>query len=189
VVYLNRLYTRSGDGGETGLGDGSRVPKTHPRVAALGAVDELNAALGVALAADLSGPVRDALAGIQNGLFDLGADLAVPLAANGPTRLRVTAEQVTDLEQRIDGTTARLEPLTSFVLPGGSPASSALHLARAVCRRAEVETLRLAGVEPLNPQLAIYLNRLSDLLFAAARLANDGGKRDVLWSPGGRELP
>ncbi|HEX6987824.1 MAG TPA: cob(I)yrinic acid a,c-diamide adenosyltransferase [Planctomycetaceae bacterium] len=186
MVYLDRLYTRSGDGGETGLGDGSRVRKTHPRVVALGAVDELNAALGVALAGDLDPAVRGLLAGVQNDLFDLGADLAVPLS-DDPSRLRMTPDRVAGLERRIDAATPRLEPLRSFVLPGGTPAAAALHLARAVCRRAEIETLRLAETEPLNPPAAVYLNRLSDLLFALARLANDGGRADVLWKPGGSD--
>ncbi len=184
MVYLDRLYTRSGDGGETGLGDGSRVRKTHPRVVALGAVDELNATLGLALAGDLAAPVREALTGLQNDLFDLGADLSVPVPDDGPPRLRMTPDRGADLERRIDAATARLEPLTSFVLPGGSPAAAALHLARTVCRRAEVDVLRLAECEPLNPHVGIYLNRLSDLLFSLARLANDGGRADVLWKPG-----
>lgn len=185
MVYLNRLYTRSGDGGETGLGDGSRVRKTHPRVVALGAVDELNAALGVVLAGDVPAAVREALGGVQNDLFDLGADLAVPAAGGDSGRLRVPAARVAELERRIDAATRQLEPLTSFILPGGSSAAASLHLARAVCRRAEIEVLRLAEAEPLNTQVAIYLNRLSDLLFAVARLANDGGRADVLWKPGG----
>ena len=188
-MQIDRLYTRSGDAGETGLGDGSRVPKTHPRIVALGAVDELNAALGVALASGLPDGVAAALAGVQNDLFDLGADLCVPLAdeAAGPSRLRLNAARTATLEQRIDAVTAHLQPLRSFILPGGTPAAAALHLARTVCRRAELDLLRLAAVEPLNPQLAIYLNRLSDLLFALARLANDGGRADVLWQPGGSE--
>jgi cob(I)alamin adenosyltransferase len=185
MVYLDRLYTRSGDDGETGLGDGSRVRKTHPRVVALGAVDELNTALGIVLAGEISGLARTALAGIQNDLFDLGADLAVPAAEGSSTGLGIKPEQIADLECRIDAATAQLQPLTSFILPGGSPAAAALHLARAVCRRAEIEVLRLAESEPLNPQVPIYLNRLSDLLFALARLANDGGRADVLWKPGG----
>ena len=184
-VYLDRLYTRSGDGGETGLGDGSRVRKTHPRIVALGAVDELNAALGMALAGDPPEPVREAISGLQNDLFDLGADIAVPPADATPGRMRMTPDRATDLEHRIDAATARLEPLRSFVLPGGTPAAAALHLARTVCRRAEIEALRLLEAEPLNPQVPIYLNRLSDLLFALARLANDGSRADVLWKPGG----
>jgi len=184
MVYLDRLYTRSGDFGETGLGDGTRVPKTHPRIVALGSIDELNAALGVALATALSAPVREALTGLQNELFDLGADIAVPLNDRSPPRLRMTPDRIAELERRIDAATSRLEPLTSFVLPGGSPGASALHLARTICRRAEVDVLRLAESEAINLQAAVYLNRLSDLLFALARLDNDGGKGDVLWQPG-----
>lgn len=181
VVHIHRLYTRSGDAGETGLGDGSRVPKTHPRIAALGAVDELNAALGVAVAADP--PANTALASVQNTLFDLGAELSLPEAGRRPEAARLSAECVTQLERQIDRATERLEPLTSFILPGGTSAAAALHLARAIGRRAEIEVLRLAEIEPLNPQIAIYLNRLSDLLFALARLANDDGRSDVLWIP------
>ena len=184
-VYLDRLYTRGGDGGETGLGDGRRVRKTHPRIVALGAVDELNAAIGVALAGEIPASIGDLLAGVQNDLFDLGADLAVPPTETTADRLRIAPDRAAALEVRIDAATARLEPLRSFVLPGGSPAAAALHLARTVCRRAEIDSLRLAEVEPLNPQVPIYLNRLSDLLFAAARLANDEGRADVLWRPGG----
>ena len=185
MIYLNRLYTRSGDGGETGLGDGSRVRKTHPRVVAIGAVDELNAAIGVALAGGIPDPARSALTRVQNELFDLGADLAVPAREGDVARLRMMPERVADLEGRIDAATEQLQPLTSFILPGGSRTAAAMHVARAVCRRAEIEVLRLAEIEPLNPQVVIYLNRLSDLLFALARLANDGGRADVLWKPGG----
>ena len=184
MVYLGRLYTRSGDSGETGLGDGTRVPKVHPRIVALGAVDELNAALGVALAGELPEIIRAALGGIQNDLFDLGAELCIPTVDPGTERLRVEASKATSLERRIDEATARLEPLRSFVLPGGSQAAAALHLARTICRRAEIEVLRLREREPLNPQIAIYLNRLSDLLFALARIANRDGRDDVLWKPG-----
>ncbi|MBA3315787.1 MAG: cob(I)yrinic acid a,c-diamide adenosyltransferase [Planctomycetota bacterium] len=185
MVYLDRLYTRSGDAGETGLGDGTRIRKTHARIVALGAIDELNATLGLALAGDLAAPVREALTGLQNELFDLGADISVPFDDRNPPRLRITPDRVIELERRIDAATARLEPLTSFVMPGGSVGAAALHLARTVCRRAEVDILRLAEAETVNAQAAIYLNRLSDLLFALARLANGGGKNDVLWQPGG----
>ena len=184
MVYLDRLYTRSGDAGETGLGDGTRVRKTHPRIVALGSIDELNAALGVALATELSAPVREALTGLQNELFDLGADVAVPLDDRRPPRLRITPDRVKEVERRIDAATARLEPLSSFVLPGGTAAAAALHLARTICRRTEIDVLRLTEAETVNVQTAIYLNRLSDLLFALARLENDGGKADVLWQPG-----
>lgn len=185
MVHLNRLYTRGGDDGETGLGDGSRVRKTHPRVVALGAIDELNAALGVVFAGEEHADVLQLLAGVQNDLFDLGADVAVPLADDGSVRLRMTADRVAELERRIDAATSRLQPLTSFILPGGTPVAASMHQSRTICRRAEIETLRLAEAEPVNPQSVIYLNRLSDLLFALARLANDGGKADVLWQPGG----
>lgn len=187
MVYLNRIYTRTGDGGDTGLGDGTRVPKTHPRIVAYGGVDELNSVLGLVLAA---GAPDKTIAGwltrIQNDLFDLGADLCVPLPAGEPEhpQLRVTAAQVEQLERWIDNATSRLQPLTSFILPGGSVASAYLHLARTVCRRVEIDVLQLVNTEPINPQAAIYLNRLSDLLFVLARLCNDDGRGDVQWVPG-----
>jgi cob(I)alamin adenosyltransferase len=187
MVVLNRIYTRTGDGGETALGDGSRVPKTAPRVGSYGTVDELNAALGLArLHAD--GGVDAGLARVQNDLFDLGADLATPgfeqdHAAPRP-RLRIVPAQVTRLETEIDAMNAGLAPLRSFVLPGGTPLAAHLHLARTVCRRAERLAVALAGAEPVNPEAVRYLNRLSDWLFVAARVANDGGAADVLWAPG-----
>jgi cob(I)alamin adenosyltransferase len=187
MVVLNRIYTRTGDGGETALGDGSRVPKTAPRVASYGTVDELNAALGLArLHAD--GAVDADLARVQNDLFDLGADLATPGFEQDDTaprpRLRIVAAQVTRLEAEIDAMNAGLAPLRSFVLPGGTPLAAHLHLARTVCRRAERLAVALAGAEPVNPEAVRYLNRLSDWLFVAARVANDGGAADVLWIPG-----
>ncbi len=189
MVYLSRIYTKSGDQGETGLGDGSRVPKDHPRVAAYGDVDELNAVLGLAVAQGLAGAESAELAallrGIQNDLFDVGADLCVPEAgAESAGRLRVRPEQVTRLEAIIDRYNADLAPLTSFVLPGGTPAAAWLHLARTVCRRAERQVVTLSRSETLNPQLVIFLNRLSDLLFVLARVCNEGGRADVLWVPG-----
>jgi cob(I)alamin adenosyltransferase len=159
MVYLDRIYTRSGDAGETGLGDGSRIRKTHDRIVALGSIDELNAALGMALAGELDAVVREALTGLQNELFDLGADVSVPLDDRKPPRLRITPDRVLELERRIDAATARLEPLTSFVMPGGSPGAAALHFARTVCRRAEIDLLRLAESETVNAQAPIYLNR------------------------------
>ena len=181
MVHLHRLYTRSGDAGDTGLGDGSRVRKTHLRVVALGAIDELNAALGVAIAA---GPPEHALlARVQNSLFDLGAELSIPNESRQRDSACISAADVKHLERQIDRATEQLEPLTSFILPGGTPAAASLHLARTIVRRAEIDVLRLAEVEPLNPQIPIYLNRLSDLLFALARLANDKGRGDVLWIP------
>ncbi|MEX2642747.1 MAG: cob(I)yrinic acid a,c-diamide adenosyltransferase [Acetobacterales bacterium] len=187
MIRLDRIYTGGGDEGETSLGDGTRVPKTHPRIAALAAVEEANAALGVArLHAD--GAVAEDLARIQNDLFDLGADLCVPLQEEGGERrerLRASPAQVERLEAAIDLLSAELAPLTSFILPGGSPASAQLHLARCVVRRAELAVLTTAEKEGLSPSLPVYLNRLSDYLFVAARQQNDGGKADVLWKPGG----
>jgi cob(I)alamin adenosyltransferase len=186
MVYLSRIYTKSGDGGETGLGDGSRVPKDHARVEAYGAVDELNAVLGLLAAHTPDDPERELVRSVQNDLFDVGADLCVPpKAAEAPAQcLRVTAAQVGRLEAAIDRLNARLLPLTSFVLPGGSPAAAWCHLARTVCRRAERAVVTLTRAEPVNPQVLVYLNRLSDLLFVLARVANGDGKDDVLWVPG-----
>jgi cob(I)alamin adenosyltransferase len=188
MVYLSRIYTRAGDAGETGLGDGTRVAKDHPRVAAYGAVDELNAVLGLALGHFTDGsPHCELLRTIQNDLFDVGADLCVPPAASEPPGkvLRVRAEQAARLEQAIDHLNEPLAPLRSFVLPGGTPAAAWCHLARTVCRRAERDVVTLMRSEAINPQVLVYLNRLSDLLFVLARVCNDGGAADVLWVPGG----
>lgn len=189
MVYLNRIYTKSGDAGETSLGDGRRVPKTHPRIAAYGSVDELNSVLGVALAGGLPEEIAGRLCRVQNDLFDVGADLCVPEAEEGSAvesgRLRVREEQVSRLEEWIDAFNERLKPLESFILPGGSPAAAALHHARTVSRRAEIAVRALAEREAINPQVAIYLNRLSDLLFVLARVCNGNGADDVLWRPGG----
>jgi cob(I)alamin adenosyltransferase len=184
MVYISRIYTKSGDRGDTGLGDGQRVTKDHPRVEAYGQVDELNAVLGLVAAYCPDAPEAALLRGVQNDLFDVGADLCVPPAENEPPKLRVTAAQVERLERAIDRLNEGLEPLRSFVLPGGSPAAAWLHLARTVCRRAERAAVTLTHTEPLNPQVVIYLNRLSDFLFVLARVANDNGKGDVLWVPG-----
>ena len=186
MVYLSRIYTKTGDRGDTGLGDGSRVPKDHPRVAAYGAVDELNAVLGLLLAHDAGQPEADLLRGIQNDLFDVGADLCVPPAADEApgARLRVRSEQAARLETAIDRLNAGLAPLTSFVLPGGRPSAAWCHLARTVCRRAERDVVSLAARERVNPQVVVYLNRLSDLLFVLARVYNDDGRDDLLWVPG-----
>jgi cob(I)alamin adenosyltransferase len=189
MVHLNRIYTKGGDAGETTLGDMTRVRKTHPRIIAYGTVDELNSVIGLARVA-ASGQTCDGwLRQIQNDLFDLGADLCVPESPTPPKHppLRIQPAQVTRLENWIDETNDRLQPLTSFVLPGGSPLAAALHQARTVCRRAEIEVLRLKSAEPVNEQVAIYLNRLSDLLFVLARAANNDGQDDVLWVPGGKE--
>jgi cob(I)alamin adenosyltransferase len=183
MVKLDKIYTRGGDRGETSLGEGSRLPKHSPRVAALGEVDEANAAIGVARATGEDRARDAALAAIQNELFDLGADLCVPLG-DPKTRLRVTEAQVTRLEAAIDAVNDALPALDSFVLPGGSREAAALHLARCVVRRAERALCALAAAEPVNPAALAYLNRLSDYLFVAARQANDGGKRDVKWRPG-----
>ncbi len=182
MVKLNRIYTRTGDGGSAGLVDGSRVSKASLRMTAIGEVDEANAAIGAAIAALGAGDVAETLLRIQNELFDLGADVATPGDIEGA--LRITAAQVERLEREIDAMNAALAPLTSFILPSGSAAVSALHCARTVVRRAERAAVALNEVEPLNPQLLAYLNRLSDHLFVAARqvAAREGG--DVLWQPG-----
>jgi cob(I)alamin adenosyltransferase len=190
MVVLTKIYTRTGDDGSTGLGDGERLPKYHTRIAAYGTVDEANAAIGVArqaLTAD-DALVDAMLARIQNDLFDLGADLCVPDRGKPlPYQpLRITDEQVVRLEREIDLMNSELRPLTSFVLPGGSPAAAALHLARTVTRRAERHMVELAALsgEPVNPAGLKYVNRLSDLLFVASRYVNGKGSRDVLWQPG-----
>jgi cob(I)alamin adenosyltransferase len=187
MVTLNRIYTRTGDGGKTRLATGAPVAKTHPRVEAYGAVDELNAQIGWARTTLGGEPVLDAmLARVQNDLFDLGADLATPERAQEREDLRVLDGQVARLEAEIDQLNAELEPLTSFVLPGGSPAAAALHVARTVCRRAERAGVGLgeAQGERVSPTALKYLNRLSDLLFVAARFANAKGADDALWRPG-----
>jgi len=189
VVFLDRIYTRGGDGGETSLGDGTRVSKQHPRIATYGGTDELNSVIGLVRAAGVPQVVDSRLATIQNDLFDLGADLCVPIAAEDQPEpehppLRVTTDQVDRLEAWIDDVNDQLEPLTSFVLPGGSVASAWLHLARTVCRRVEIAVWTLHETETLNAEILRYLNRLSDLLFVLAQLCNDGGKSGVLWVPG-----
>lgn len=191
MVVLNRIYTRTGDAGTTALGTGDRVPKTHPRIAAYGTVDELNAFLGLARLHTGDNPQLDAmLARIQNDLFDLGADLCVPQekgkAEGGREALRIADRQVARLETEIDALNAALQPLRSFVLPGGTAAAAALHVARTVCRRAEraIAALSAQDGETVGGPAMRYINRLSDLLFVAARAANDQGRRDVLWTPG-----
>ncbi len=186
MVYLSRIYTKSGDHGETGLGDGTRVAKDHPRVVAYGTVDELNAVLGLLLTMNPKITEADLLRSIQNDLFDVGADLCCPpeTGEQPGQKLRVRPEQATRLEQAIDRLNEALRPLNSFVLPGGNPAAAWCHLARTVCRRAEREVVTLMHAEQINPQVLVYLNRLSDLLFVLARVYNDGGKADVLWEPG-----
>ena len=182
MVKLNKIYTRTGDGGSAGLVDGSRVSKSSLRMAAIGDIDEANAAIGVAIAALAGGDAAYRLLQIQNDLFDLGADAATPGEVEGA--LRIVANQVARLEVEIDEMNATLEPLTSFILPGGSAAAAALHLARTVVRRAERAAVALHEAEPLNPQLLAYLNRLSDHLFVAARFVAAQAGGDVLWQPG-----
>jgi cob(I)alamin adenosyltransferase len=185
-VRLTRIYTRGGDAGETSLGDGGRVRKTDARIEAYGAVDELNSFLGLALASDLPDEFGPWLRRVQNDLFDVGADLSVPLEDDRRERLRVTAAQVDRLEELCDLVNARLEPLRSFVLPGGGEAAARLHVARAVCRRAERRAVALADAGSANPHALAYLNRLSDLLFILARAAvTEGGGEEPLWQPGG----
>ena len=184
MVVLNRIYTKTGDKGTTGLGDGSRVPKHALRVAAYGTVDEANAALGLARL-HTHGEFDAMLARIQNDLFDLGADLTVPLSSKrSEGALRIDERQVERLEQEIDGMNADLAPLNSFVLPGGSPAAAYLHLARTIVRRAERLMVELAEKEEISAAAMKYVNRLSDHLFVASRFANDKGAKDVLWVPG-----
>lgn len=182
MVKLNKIYTRTGDDGTTGLVDGSRVSKADPRMAAIGDVDEANSAIGIARAALGPGSFSEMLARIQNDLFDLGADLATPVGVEGA--LRIVPAQIEWLEARIDHLNGALDPLTSFILPAGEPAAAALHLARAVVRRAERTAVAAAAQVALRPETIAYLNRLSDLLFVAARAMNRNGAGDVLWVPG-----
>jgi cob(I)alamin adenosyltransferase len=187
MVVLSKIYTKTGDGGETALASGARVSKHAVRVSAYGTVDELNAVLGVARL-HAEGETDAAISRIQNDLFDLGADLATPdiendAAAEYP-RLRIAPPQVDRLEREIDAMNAHLAPLRSFVLPGGTPLAVHLHVCRTVCRRAERLVVELAAAEPINGNALRYLNRLSDWFFVASRIANDGGKADVLWVPG-----
>ncbi len=187
MVVLNRIYTRTGDTGETALGNGNRVPKFALRVAAYGTVDEANATVGLARL-HATGDLSDRLAAIQNDLFDLGADLCRPDIASDAEAdyppLRMTQAQVERLEAEIDTLNAALTPLRSFVLPGGSALAAHLHLCRTVSRRAERLTVELAGAEEVNTAAVQYLNRLSDWFFVASRIANDNGAADVLWVPG-----
>jgi cob(I)alamin adenosyltransferase len=185
-VRLTRIYTRGGDRGETSLGDGSRVPKLDCRIGAFGTVDELNSHLGLVLAGDVPDGFRAWLERIQNDLFDVGADLSVPFGVTD--RLRVTQAAVDELERLCDELNAPLPELRSFVLPGGTEAAARLHVARAVCRRAEREALVADGEHGINPLVLTYLNRLSDLLFIAARAANaTSGRDEPLWRPGANE--
>ena len=182
MVKLNKIYTRTGDTGSAGLVDGSRVSKSSLRMAAIGEVDEANAAIGAAIASLGGGDLAYRLLQIQNDLFDLGADIATPGEVEGA--LRIVASQVARLEIEIDEMNATLEPLTSFILPGGSAAAASLHQARTIVRRAERAAVALNESEPLNPQLLAYINRLSDHLFVAARFVAVQQGGDVLWQPG-----
>lgn len=190
MVKLNKIYTRTGDQGTTGLVDGSRISKADPLMTAIGDVDEANSAIGVALTALDAGHEAAAMLGrIQNELFDLGADLATPPDSEHgfepqPMALRITAGQVERLEQEIDAMNADLQPLNSFILPGGLPAAAHLHLARAISRRAERSAVAAAAERQLNPVALSYINRLSDHLFVMTRYLNGGGASDVLWKPG-----
>lgn len=184
MVVLNRIYTKTGDKGQTALGDGTRLPKHALRIAAYGTVDEANATLGI-VRLHVHGGIDEMLMRIQNDLFDLGADLCVPEdGAHGEGRLRVAEAQVERLEREIDSMNAELQPLTSFVLPGGTDAAAYLHLSRAVVRRAERLIVELSEREKVNPAAIRYVNRLSDHLFVMSRFVNDKGAKDVLWVPG-----
>ena len=188
MVKLNKIYTRTGDDGSTGLVDGSRLSKNDIRVRAYGDVDETNSVIGLVRLHLENLRLDDMLSRIQNDLFDLGADLATPLPKEGEAdseyALRMVDAQATRLEEELDALNSDLEPLTSFVLPGGSPPAAYLHQARTVCRRAERVTVALAAEQHINPAALTYLNRLSDFLFVAARWCNDQGETDVKWVPG-----
>ncbi len=186
MVKLNKIYTRTGDDGTTGLADGSRRPKHAPRLVAIGSVDEANAAIGVARlhTSVLAGDMDVLLATVQNDLFDLGADLATPSDDVQWTPIRIRQPQVDALEVALDAHNDELSPLTSFILPAGTPLSAYLHVARTIVRRAERDTVALAETEEVSPAVLKYLNRLSDLLFVLARYANAKGTADVLWVPG-----
>ena len=184
MVVLNRIYTKTGDRGETALGDGTRVPKHAARIASYGTIDETNSVIGIARL-HTSGEVDAMLGRIQNDLFDLGADLCIPeTSRRSQGALRITDGQVERLEREIDGMNAELAPLTSFVLPGGTAAAAYLHLARTVARRAERQMAELARSETVSAAALKYINRVSDHLFVASRYANEKGAKDVLWQPG-----
>lgn len=189
MVKLNKIYTRTGDDGSTGLVDGSRIPKSDARMHAIGDIDELNSALGLAICEINDGLIKKLLHAIQNDLFDLGADFATPAVdsndfAPSEMVLRIAQSQVERLEREIDSINERLDPLTSFILPGGTKAAAAIHLTRAIARRAERTAVDAAQNVPINPLALAYVNRLSDYLFVLGRALNDGGKADILWVPG-----
>jgi cob(I)alamin adenosyltransferase len=185
MVKINRVYTRTGDDGRTGLGDGARIPKFHPRVAAYASVEEANSFVGLACV-HVREDLRPILYRIQNDLFDVGADLCRPDRPGLKLQpLRVSDQQVQWLEHTLETYTARLKPLSSFVLPGGSVAAATLHVARTTARRAERDIVELAFQEPVTPAVIRYMNRVSDVLFVLARIENDSGNADALWKPGG----
>ena len=193
MVKLNKIYTRTGDDGSTGLTDGSRVPKHSPRPQAYGSVDELNSSLGIVYfclnkgnSNLLHNEIKNLIREIQNDLFDLGADLATPISKEKEKypALRIKKGQIDKIENKIDYYNKSLKPLNSFILPGGSEASTLLHQARTIARRAERDTSLLSSIEDINIQSLIYLNRLSDLLFVLCRVLNENGLKDVLWIPG-----
>ena len=186
MVKLNKIYTRTGDAGETGLVDGSRILKDHPRAQAIGDVDELNSAIGLALVAIDDADAKAMLGRVQNELFDLGADIATPGDEFAPSEmvLRMVQSQVDRLEAEIDAMNAGLEPLRSFILPGGGEAAARVHLARTIARRAERSVVTASRHDPINPLARIYLNRLSDHLFVLGRLLAKQGGGDILWQPG-----
>ena len=183
MIKLNKIYTKTGDGGDTALGDGERVLKDSLRVSAYGNVDELNASIGIITLYANTGLKRK-LKNIQNDLFDIGADLCVPISEKNKDRLRLSTNQIETLEQEIDEMNSILEPLNSFVLPGGCRSATFLHMARTICRRAERSVVSLRSKEEINDNTLIYLNRLSDWLFVASRVENQENSSEVLWAPG-----
>ena len=184
MIKLDKIYTRGGDAGETSLGDGTRIAKHSLRIAAQGEVDETNAAIGLTRCHTMSADIDPLLSRIQNDLFDLGADLCVPVSEKNNNRLRLSRGQIEILEAEIDEMNNELKPLNSFILPGGCKSATFLHLARTVCRRAERSVVSLRSKEVINDNTLVYLNRLSDWLFVASRVENQENSTEVLWSPG-----
>ena len=183
MIKLNKIYTKTGDGGDTALGDGERVLKDSLRVSAYGNVDELNASIGI-IRLDANTEFKRKLKNIQNDLFDIGADLCVPISEKNKDRLRLSTNQIETLELEIDEMNSILEPLNSFVLPGGCRSATFLHMARTICRRAERSVVSLRSHEKINDNTLVYLNRLSDWLFVASRVENQENSSEVLWAPG-----
>ena len=183
MIKLNKIYTKTGDGGDTALGDGERVLKDSLRVSAYGNVDELNASIGI-ITLYANTELKRKLKNIQNDLFDIGADLCVPISEKNKDRLRLSTNQIETLELEIDKMNSILEPLNSFVLPGGCRSATFLHMARTICRRAERSVVSLRSQEQINENTLVYLNRLSDWLFVASRVENQENSSEVLWAPG-----